>query len=181
MKGIVFNEFLEMVESAFGEEMVDNMIDASELASGGAYTSVGTYPHEELIYMVVALHNFTGKPIPELVKTFGLHLASVFSKKYQDFFSECTDTLSFLKKIDNHIHVEVQKLYPDAELPVFTFDDSDPDKFLLHYESTRGFADLAQGLIEGCSQYYGESFDIQREDLSDGANTKVLFTLTATA
>ena len=42
MKGIVFTEFLEMVESKFGIEMVNGLLDSSELASGGVYSAVGT-------------------------------------------------------------------------------------------------------------------------------------------
>ena len=45
MKGIVFTEFLEMVEDKFSADMVDDIIDDCDLASGGAYTAVGTYPH----------------------------------------------------------------------------------------------------------------------------------------
>ena len=35
MKGIVFTEFLEMVEEKFGLEVVDYIIESSELASEG--------------------------------------------------------------------------------------------------------------------------------------------------
>ena len=57
MKGIVFTEFSTMVESLFGEDMLDDLLDATDPASGGAYTSVGTYNHNELVDMVVELHN----------------------------------------------------------------------------------------------------------------------------
>ena len=43
MKGIVFTEFLEMVEEKYGLEMVDDIIENANLQSHGAYTSVGTY------------------------------------------------------------------------------------------------------------------------------------------
>ena len=55
MKGIVFKEFIDMVEATFGEEMLDTVIENSDLPSGGVYTSVGTYPHTELVAMVVTL------------------------------------------------------------------------------------------------------------------------------
>ena len=54
MKGMVFTEFLEMVESTFSADMVDDIIDDSAPPSGGAYTSVGTYDHQELVGMVTA-------------------------------------------------------------------------------------------------------------------------------
>jgi hypothetical protein len=38
---MVFVELLKMAEESFGEELVDAVIDAADLPSGGAYTSVG--------------------------------------------------------------------------------------------------------------------------------------------
>ena len=52
MKGIVFREFLEMVEEAFGMDVADQIIEESDLPSGGAYTSVATYDHHEILTLV---------------------------------------------------------------------------------------------------------------------------------
>ncbi|MFT4982342.1 MAG: hypothetical protein ACI9UR_002213, partial [Bacteroidia bacterium] len=41
MKGIVFTEFLELVEDKFGLEVVNQIIDGCELETDGVYTSVG--------------------------------------------------------------------------------------------------------------------------------------------
>jgi len=43
MKGIIFTEFLEMVEDRFSPEIADRIIEAADLPSGGAYTAIGTY------------------------------------------------------------------------------------------------------------------------------------------
>ena len=48
MKGIVFTEFLDLVEERFGLEMVDAIISQSKLESKGVYTSIGTYSFSEL-------------------------------------------------------------------------------------------------------------------------------------
>lgn len=180
MKGIIFSEFNELVEQAFGPDMLDDIIDDCEdkLTSGGSYTSVGTYDDAELVHLVVALSERSGVEIPVLVKTFGLHLAKVFEVKFPHFFAECRDCFSFFKRVDDHIHVEVKKLYPDAELPKFTYDDSNPDVFLLTYESTRQFAELAVGLLEGVATHYQESIKIEQQDLSTKGFTKVVFTIT---
>lgn len=179
MKGIVFSEFNELVETTFGDDMLDDIIDdcSEQLESGGSYTSVGTYDHNELVHLVVALSARTGVPVPDLVKTFGLHLAKVFAEKFPTFFAECDDCFSFYKRIDDHIHVEVKKLYPDAELPKFEYDDSNPNAFILTYSSTRQFADLALGLLEGVAHHYGEQITIQQQDLSNDEETKVVFTV----
>jgi hypothetical protein len=168
MKGLVFTEFMSMVEEKFGIDMMDDLIDESAPLSGGAYTAVGTYNHQELVDMVTILSDKVDVPIPVLINTFGHYLGAVFTQKFPSFFAEVDNTLDFLKKIDNHIHIEVRKLYPDAELPVFEFDDSDADEFKLIYKSERGFADLAQGLIEASALYYKEKFNIARHDQDEG-------------
>ncbi len=55
MKGIVFTEFLEMVEAEFGLETADKIIMDSKLASNGAYTVVGTYDPSEMGQLVTNL------------------------------------------------------------------------------------------------------------------------------
>lgn len=52
MKGVVFREFIAMVKSAYSVEVADRIISASNLSSDGAYTSVGTYPHQEMVELV---------------------------------------------------------------------------------------------------------------------------------
>ena len=52
MKGIIFTDFLELVEEKFGLEMVDTIIEASELESNGVYTGVGTYSFGEMVQLL---------------------------------------------------------------------------------------------------------------------------------
>lgn len=177
MKGIVFTEFSEMVEKMFGEDMLDDLIDATGPKSGGAYTSVGTYDHSELVNMVVELSGRTDVPVPKLIYTFGEYLGNTFTQKFTSFFEAAGGTLEFLKQIDNHIHVEVRKLYPDAELPGFSYKvgENPGDPFELHYSSKRGFADLAEGLITSTAAYYGEKLNIKRKDWVEGDVHHCLF------
>ncbi len=178
MKGIVFTEFMELVESKFGEDTMEDMLEAADLSSDGSYTSVGTYDHNELVKMVEELSKITKVDVPDLIKAFGNHLGVVFYTKFTTFFEQADGTLEFLKSIDDHIHVEVAKLYPDAELPVFAYKEHEDGSFHLFYSSTRGFSDLAHGLIEATSGYYKESFSIEREDSIEGSTHKTHFVLT---
>ena len=45
MKGLVFTEFLELVDEQFSFETCEQIIEMSDLPSGGIYTSVGTTSH----------------------------------------------------------------------------------------------------------------------------------------
>jgi Haem-NO-binding len=168
MKGIVFTEFMEMVENRFSADVLDDIIDAAELPNGGAYTSVGTYDHGELVRMVVALSNKTGVPVPDLVKAFGLYMFGRFHALYPGFFQGVPDALTFLSGIENIIHAEVIKLYPDAQLPKFQCKRLGEGLEML-YLSPRHFEDLAHGLIEGAIAHWGGGLVVVREPLPSGA------------
>lgn len=179
MKGLVFIEFLEMVEREFSAEMVDDIIDESDLASGGAYTSVGTYPHAEMLALVANLSSKTHLPVPTLIKVFGQHLFGRFVELYPDFFQSTQHAFDFLESIENYIHVEVRKLYPDAELPRFeTSRSADDNKLIMIYYSQHPFASLAEGLIEGCLKYFNEPTQLEIIDRSQGKGNHVEFHIT---
>ena len=69
MKGIVFSEFIEMVEEKFSPEVMDEVIEAAsaKLDSAGSYTSVGVYDHLELVELVTELSRTTGITVGDLV------------------------------------------------------------------------------------------------------------------
>ncbi len=62
MKGLVFTEFLEMVESKFGYEVLDRLTSLPSLKGHGAYTSVGNYPHGEMLKMLDELTKNQKRP-----------------------------------------------------------------------------------------------------------------------
>jgi hypothetical protein len=176
MKGIVFTEFLGMVEDEFGYEMVDTIIEGAHLESQGAYTAIGTYPHQEMVALVSGLSTQTGVQLSELLRKFGHHLFQVFVKNYGVFFENCSDGFSLLESIENYIHVEVRKLYPDAELPSFSSTRQGDDTLILDYSSSRKMGDFALGLIEATMAHFGSETDITQENLAPDSSV-VRFTI----
>ena len=162
MKGIVFTEFLDFVGAQLGPDMVDDIIDDAALPHGGAYTSVGTYPYAEMGALVGALAQRTGAPAPDLIRAFGAHLCRRFTVKFAHFFEEAPNLFDFLESVDTHIHVEVHKLYPDAELPKFRLSARGADSIDLDYASCRPLESLAEGMILSAAEHYGERVDIAK-------------------
>lgn len=154
MKGVVFTEFMDMVEEVFSADLLDDIIELSDLPNGGAYTSVGTYDHQEIVRMAVNLSEKVDIPVPQLLEVFGKHLFGRFTQMYPNFFEDVTEMFTFLKNIDSYIHVEVKKLYPEAELPRFYHQQEDEKTLHMFYLSSRHFEDLAIGLIKGCMTFF---------------------------
>ncbi|RYF66353.1 MAG: hypothetical protein EOO39_23180 [Cytophagaceae bacterium] len=176
MKGIVFTGLLDMVEERYGYELVDELLTENDLPSGGAYTTIGTYDHAEMVTLVVALQKKTGLPIPDLLRTYGHYTFSSFSRSYQMFINQATSAFELLNSVQHYIHVEVRKLYPDAELPQFIIEKMTNDTMVMRYESERKMADFAYGMIEGCLDHFGEKATISMNDLS-GDGSSVAFTI----
>lgn len=181
MKGLIFTEFLEMVEAKFSPEMLDRILESAKLPSGGAYTAVGTYDHTEMVELVTCLGRETGISTRDLVCSFGTHLFERFHQTFPMYFAGMGSTFDFLRHVQDYIHVEVRKLYPDAELPSFSHETPAPDRFVLVYQSSRPFSVLAEGLIRGCIAHFGEAIDLEVEDLSNGSETSARFLLTKRA
>ena len=168
MKGIIFTEFLDLVEEKFGFEMQDAIIEECDLPSGGSYTAVGTYPHTEIVSLVVKLSEKTEIPVPDLLQVYGEHLFGRFTVLYPPFFEGSQTAFSFLAGVESNIHVEVKKLYPNAELPWFDIQRTEPGTLIMDYRSSRHLEDVAEGLIRGCLKHFNQPSTITREDLADG-------------
>lgn len=167
MKGVVFTEFVDLVEQQFSLDLVDEIIEESDLASQGAYTSVGTYSHQEIIEMVTKLSEKTNIPQTDLLIIFGQYLIKRFKVSYPELF-DTDDLFTFLASVHNHVHVEVKKLYPDAELPTISVEVvHNASNMSIQYQSPRPFSDLAYGLILGAVDHFAEKVELTRENRSD--------------
>ena len=176
IKGLVFREFIDMVEDQFSLQMVDDIIEASTLASGGAYTSMGTYAHDEMMQLVHQLSLRSAISVPDLLKHFGRHLFQRFTVIHPEYITSHTSVFELLKVLDNEVHVEVRKLYDGAELPAFEYETLNDHRMLFIYKSSRPLADFAHGLIEGCIAHFSEKITIERTDLPEttGAHTRFI-------
>ncbi len=169
MKGIVFVEFVQMVEHVFSEELAFEMISNCDLPSGGVYTRVGTYDFSEMQQMVGELSRLSNMPANDLLHAFGKHLFGIFQKSYPLFFQSVSHSFELLEQVHDVIHVEVKKLYPDAMLPSFKYGHPDAQTLVMEYASIRRLSPFAMGLIQGCVEHFDEDIDIRMEEMPDGA------------
>ena len=167
MKGVIFSELINWAETEFSPQLADEMIQRSGLSGDGAYTTGGYYPHEDALALLTALSGLTARPINELARSYGRFLSGRLAALHPQFMANQTDTHSFLRSVESHIHSEVRKLYPEVRTP--SVDASEMEGGLhVSYASHRPFADIAHGLIEGFIAYFGE--DLQVERLSTSAD-----------
>ncbi len=161
MKGIIFLLAGQAVSQAHGEDAWDDILDAAGV--GGAYTSLGNYPDEELGRIVGAASEALGLPAWDVVRWLGEAIVPAFVTHHGSLFDAHSDTRSFVLGLNTFIHPEVHKLYPDSHTPEFVFDASDPDVLRMNYSSKRKLCALAEGLIVGSATHYGEQVGIAHD------------------
>lgn len=176
MKGVVFTEFLDHVDAHYGLHVAEEIIEANELESCGHYTAVGTYKCSELMALVGALSEETGKQAQELVHRFGVDLADTFRRQHPGYF-DVTDYFDFIESIDSRIHVEVRKLYPDAELPRFDTVRRTDEALVVDYVSNRALEALACGLLVGSAKHFGDIVDVTMAPVVDSETRIIRLTI----
>lgn len=167
MKGVIFTNFRYLVEDQFGDRMMDDILEDCRPESDGAYSTLGDYPHQELLALVAALSRRTGVPQDELIQLFGAFLIGVFLEHFPAFFARASDTFSFLQLVPDVIHLEVKKLYERAEPPRFEWWLESPDHMVLVYSSRRRLGLLARGMILACSEHFGDGVRVEETALPD--------------
>lgn len=156
MKGIILSEFVEYIEQQLGEGVAQKIITDSDVESEGAYTRVGMYDYQELISLLTQSAAETQTDASVLLEGFSDHLFGVFKRDYSVFFEGVDNAVQMLMQIDDHIHVEVKKLYPDAELPTFDY-TKEGSQLTLNYQSPRPLASVAHCLVGACLKYFGSN------------------------
>lgn len=170
MKGIVFTEFLDLVENRFGLETVDEIIQKSKLPSNGVYTAIGTYAFSEMLTLVYNLSEKTELSIDALLHVYGLHFFSVIERDYPGILATYSNPMSLLSSVESHIHVEVRKIYPDAELPRFEVVEQIGNKLTLLYYSSRCMYAFGLGLMEKAFEHYGRNASITTQKLNESGS-----------
>lgn len=158
MKGIVFNLLEELVRRDQGEDAWDELLEVADLH--GAYTSLGSYPDEEMLKLVAEISSSRQLTANEVIRWFGRHSLPLLAEKYPKFFEPHHTTRPFLLTLNTIIHPEVRKIYPGADVPVFDFDTSDEDALIIGYHSARKMCAFAEGLIEGAAAHFGEKVEL---------------------
>lgn len=155
MRGVILTNLCDMIEERYGLKFLNDVIENAGLPSGGIYTSGGNYDGAEIVSIVKTLEKLLGIPQEFIVRSYGEYLAIKLSEAFPAFF-KVEGLKAFLKTVDHHIHVEVEKLYPNSELPKFTFEDQGGNTLIMRYYSSRKMCHLAEGLIEGSARFFNE-------------------------
>lgn len=158
MKGVIFNVLEEMVIETCGMQTWNEVLQSQN--ADGIYTSGDSYPDEELFGLVTEVSARLEQPIETVIEAYGVYLFKQLASRYPMFVDQCDNLRDFLISVDTVIHIEVKKLYDSPNLPDFEYDESRNDQLVMKYQSPRKLCVLAEGLIRGAAEHYGETIVI---------------------
>ncbi|UJF20024.1 heme NO-binding domain-containing protein [Vibrio sp. SS-MA-C1-2] len=178
MKGIIFTEFMDLVEQTFGLDILDKVLDDAK--DEGIYTSVGSYDHRDLVKLIIHLSKTTNISPEQLQEVFGeavfLNLLNTVLPDIQ--LRESDSCFQFIRHVEEYIHVEVKKLYPDAKPPCFKFISENETQLVMEYASARCMSHVCLGLIKGCAKHFNQKVDVQLDPVTqDGSQVQFTITL----
>ncbi len=177
MKGIIFNLLEDVVVTAHGDAVWDELLDQAEL--DGVYTSLGSYDDADMMALVSTAGTALSLSDDEVLRWFGRQAIPGMVERWPGFFAAHEKTIPFLRTLNSVIHPEVRKLYAGAYCPHFDFTSPSDGSLLMGYRSPRQLCGLAHGFILGAGDHYGEEVTVQHlECMHDGAD-RCLIAVTA--
>ncbi|MBU0728156.1 MAG: heme NO-binding domain-containing protein [Proteobacteria bacterium] len=157
MKGIIFNLLEGFITDNYGEDEYEGVLSRCQLKMGdpGVIVGPGTYPDEDFMQIVAETARLLDNSVPDVFRAFGRYAIPKLVERYPRFFSPYSHPKDFLKTVDFIHHIEIVKLYKDAETPKFSAEDPFADTLVMKYSSARKLCYLVEGLIDGLADHYG--------------------------
>lgn len=162
MKGVFFTKFLEMVEERYSDDVVDFIIEASNLPNDGAYTSIGNYSYKELVQLVVNLNKATNIEIPILLESYGHYLLQSSSNFYLNYFTNDDKSFDFHKAVEDSRRRFVRNTNPDVQQAAFKRGPLKEKPADSQCISERPFAHLIDGIIKECLIHNPENPELKK-------------------
>lgn len=159
MKGAIFRLLEDFVDTTFGPDAFDELVESTELETVEPFVGPGNYPPGDLLALVaaaVAAHDTT---LEQFLRAFGRHAFPSLARSVPTLMEGLDTPRAFLGGLESMIHTEVRKLDPEADPARFTVTDVDEGSILLHYRSPFGLFPLVEGFLDGIGDWYETPLD----------------------
>ena len=174
MKGLIFQTYIDFLVESYGQELKDFILRDANAGTRESYDAMGTYPFTSLTKVVEQTHIHSEKSVKSILEDYGFYLFDILAESYRGYLGEGVDLFGFLESLEDHVHVHVNKQFPDASLPSFTYERLDDTNLKMIYESERAMSDFGIGMIKGSAKHFGKSVDIVKKDLTPDQDGKVV-------
>ncbi len=177
MHGIIHLELEKFVVSGFGRPAWEKLLDKTKLTSR-LYTPVQSYPDDDIVTLVGAAVEMTGKSATELLEGFGEFLVPTYLHVYGALLDSSWRTLDVIEHTEETIHRVVRMRQPGAAPPRLQVERTSDDSVLITYDSPRKLCAVARGISRGIAKHCGERVAIVDRACMHGGAPKCLISVT---
>ncbi|OCQ22147.1 hypothetical protein A7985_10180 [Pseudoalteromonas luteoviolacea] len=177
MKGHIFMLLEDFISEVAGDEVLYEALEECSFDSSKGFVRTENYPDEQLVELVNIVVGKMGISISEAHFSFGQWLYPKLSNLLPSQFTQYPHPAHVLKQLDDLHHVELKKLYPDAQPPAFQYNVTGPYTAQLIYTSPRRLFDLVKGVLAGMSSYYAVNIEVEVQHNWQGNNNCANFLL----
>ncbi len=160
MQGVIFNALEEFVLDRANMEVWNEVLDASQVESGGVYTAGMNYKDEEVLALASALCEALKIPLNEILRLFGEFLFSFLLSRGHVELNEYRNSQALLMELESVIHQDIKRVHPDAYTPLFEYIPLTENTGQLSYFSKRKLCMVAEGLLAGAANFFHQEVKI---------------------
>jgi hypothetical protein len=169
VNGVIFNVVEEVVTDELGAGTWDTLVDTCPVS--GSYTSIGTHDDAELLALVGGITETTGLPANDAVVLAGRRGFGRLASRHSNLVDNVSGSRDLLGQLNDVIHPEVLKLYPEAAVPHFAVLSDEGNSVEVLHESEKQLCRLAEGLILGAADHFDEPVAVEHTTCAnDGGN-----------
>jgi hypothetical protein len=158
MVDMILRELTDFLEPEIGSQAASEFLDRAR-----------RQPEGDLRQLVVALIPKGESSDDELLRRFGRHLFPRLADLYPAVFEGLNSWRQLLLEIAPRVHAELLRLQPDAQFPSLECRPLEGGAVEVEYRSPRDLAPMAQGMLQGCLDYFGVAGSVSRQDLPAAA------------
>lgn len=159
MHGIIFSELRKYVEAKTGDKGWDALTAKAGL-SMKLYTPFGSYPDAEVVALVTAASEATGRPVNAILEDFGEFIAPSLIAMYGHLLDPAWKTLDVLEHTENTVHSVVRVKNQGAAPPRLKITRPSSGEAVLTYDSPRKLCAVAKGIAKGVGKHFKENLSI---------------------
>ena len=140
----------ELVVQKFGEAKWKECLKKAGIPESRTFTILSDVDDKKVRAIINSIARVMFLPMDEVLDHFGEYWSCVYAPKvYAAYYAGARSARELLLNL-GHIHEVMTKSVKHAA----------PPRFVMHYQSTRGFIDLMPGLIRGVGKYYKENLRV---------------------
>ncbi len=180
MKGTIFNILEEFICDKFGDETYEDILEevTPVLIEKGPFIGPGTYPDSDFLKLVGGLLEKKGIAPEKGIRALGEYSFEKLLEKLPVSINQFNTPKDLILGLNDVIHIEVKKLYEDADLPYFEYEELNEKVLIVKYYSSRKLYPFVEGLLDGLVKYMGIPFEHTFYKKGEGESEHGVFTIT---